>query len=113
VNTGWVGGPFGVGERMKLPYTRAMLDSALSGRLDGMKMEPDPVFRVLVPASCPGVPNDFLNARGLWGDKNAYDRAAQELSAKFNQNFKKFERVDKEVLEAAPGSLETATPHKA
>jgi phosphoenolpyruvate carboxykinase (ATP) len=102
VNTGWVGGRFGVGERMKLPYTRAMLDSAISGRLDGVPMEPHPVFRVLVPKSCPGVPNDFLDARGLWADKAAYDRTAQDLSAKFNHNFKKFERVDQEVAAAAP-----------
>ena len=64
MNTGWVGGPYGVGERMKLPYTRAMLDSALSGRLDGVPMEPHPVFRVLVPKICPDVPNELLDARG-------------------------------------------------
>ena len=87
---------------MKLPYTRAMLDAALSGRLDGVSKEPHPVFHVLVPKSCPGVPNDFLDARGLWADKTAYDRAAQDLSARFNQNFKKFEQVEKEVLAAAP-----------
>jgi phosphoenolpyruvate carboxykinase (ATP) len=104
VNTGWVGGAYGVGERMKLPYTRAMLDSALSGRLDSVPKERHPIFRVLVPKNCPGVPNDFLDARGLWGDKAAYDRAAQDLSARFNENFKKFERVDREVLEAAPAS---------
>ena len=102
VNTGWVGGPFGVGERMKLPYTRAMLEAALTGRLDGVAMEPHPVFRVLVPKSCPGVPSDFLDARGMWADKAAYDRAAQDLSARFNENFKKFEQVDREVVAAAP-----------
>ena len=104
VNTGWVGGPFGVGERMKLPYTRAMLEAALTGQLNGAPVEPHPVFRVLVPKSCPGVPHDFLDARGLWADQAAYDRAAQQLSARFNENFKKFERVDREVLEAAPSS---------
>jgi phosphoenolpyruvate carboxykinase (ATP) len=102
VNTGWVGGSFGIGERMKLPYTRAMLDAALSGKLADVPAEPHPVFRVLVPKSCPGVPNDFLDARGLWPDKAAYDRAAQDLSAKFNENFKKFEHVDTEVVAAAP-----------
>src|SRR5579864_7665529 len=102
VNTGWVGGPYGVGERMKLPYTRAMLDSAISGRLEGVPMEPHPVFKVRVPRSCPGVPNDFLDARGMWADKAAYDRAAQDLSARFNENFKKFEKVDQEVRQAAP-----------
>jgi phosphoenolpyruvate carboxykinase (ATP) len=102
VNTGWVGGPFGVGERMKLPYTRAMLEAALSGQLEHVAMEPHPVFRVRVPKSCPGVPADFLDARGMWADKSAYDRASQNLSGRFKENFKKFERVDSEVLAAAP-----------
>src|SRR5207244_6113549 len=87
VNTGWVGGPYGVGERMKLPYTRAMLEAALSGKLASVPMEQHPVFRVMVPKTCPGVPGDFLDARGLWADKSAYDRAALDLSARFNKNF--------------------------
>src|SRR5262249_39721770 len=98
VNTGWVGGPFGVGQRMKLPYTRAMLHAALSGRVEGVPKEPHTIFRVMVPKCCPEVPNDFLDARGLWADKAAYDQAARELSGRFNRNFKKFEQVDKEVL---------------
>jgi phosphoenolpyruvate carboxykinase (ATP) len=65
-------------------------------------MEPHPVFRVLVPKGCPGVPKEFLDARGLWADKTAYDRAAVELSAKFNENFQKFKQVDTEVVAAAP-----------
>ena len=72
------------------------------GELDGVPMEPHPVFRVRVPKSCPDVPAEFLDARGLWADKTAYDRAAQFLSAKFNENFKKFEEVDTEVTAAAP-----------
>jgi phosphoenolpyruvate carboxykinase (ATP) len=102
INTGWVGGPFGVGERMKLPYTRAMLDAALSGELNRVPMKPHPVFRVMVPRVCPGVPSDFLNARGMWADKGAYDRAAHDLSGRFNQNFEKFRDVRPEILEAAP-----------
>jgi phosphoenolpyruvate carboxykinase (ATP) len=102
VNTGWVGGPFGVGERMRLAYTRAMLEAALSGQLEGVETETHPVFRVRVPTSCPGVPADFLDARGMWADEAAYDRAARDLSGRFNENFKKFERVDSEVLAAAP-----------
>jgi phosphoenolpyruvate carboxykinase (ATP) len=102
VNTGWAGGPFGVGERMKLSYTRAMLEAALTGKLEGVPTEPHPVFRVRVPKSCPGVPAEFLDARGMWADKAAYDRAAQELSAKFNENFRKFEQVDGAVMAAAP-----------
>lgn len=102
VNTGWAGGSFGVGERMKLVYTRAMLQAALSGALDSVEMAPHPVFRVLVPKSCPNVPAEVLDARGMWRDKAAYDRAARDLSARFNRNFEKFSTVGREVLEAAP-----------
>jgi phosphoenolpyruvate carboxykinase (ATP) len=102
VNTGWVGGPYGVGERMKLPYTRAMVNAAISGALDNAAVEPHPVFRVLVPKSCPGVPAGMLDARGLWKDGAAYDKAAAELAARFRKNFEKFGKVAEEILEAAP-----------
>ena len=102
VNTGWVGGPYGVGARMKLSYTRAMVNAALSGELDSVPKTPDPVFRVMVPKTCPNVPAEMLNARGMWRDKAAYDRAAADLSARFNRNFEKFTLVGPEVLEAAP-----------
>lgn len=108
INTGWVGGPYGIGERMKLPYTRAMLTAALDGQLNDVSMEPHPVFKVMVPKACPHVPPDFLDPRGMWADKQAYDRAALELSARFNKNFERFSDVDPEVLEAAPVSLATA-----
>ena len=103
VNTGWAGGPFGVGERMKLRYTRAMLNAALNGWLQDMAVEQHPVFGVSVPKSCPGVPATFLDARGMWADKAAYDRAALDLAARFNKNFQKFSGVSKEVAAAAPG----------
>jgi len=102
VNTGWAGGPFGVGERMKLKYTRAMLNAAISGALAGAQFTPHPVFRVMVPSTCPYVPPELLNARGMWTDKDAYDRAAADLSGRFNHNFKKFEGVEQEIAEAAP-----------
>jgi phosphoenolpyruvate carboxykinase (ATP) len=102
VNTGWVGGPYGIGSRMKLPYTRAMLNAALSGDLNGVATEPHPVFGVAVPKACPGVPAQFLDARGMWHDKDAYDRAARDLSARFNKNFEKFGGVSQEILAAAP-----------
>ena len=103
VNTGWVGGPYGIGQRMKLTYTRAMLNAALMGWLDEVPVEPHPVFRVEVPRSCPGVPASFLDARGMWPDAAAYDRAAQDLSARFNKNFEKFANVNREIAAAAPG----------
>jgi phosphoenolpyruvate carboxykinase (ATP) len=102
VNTGWTGGPFGVGSRMKLAYTRSMLAAALSGDLNQVPTDPHPVFKVLVPKECPGVPQAFLDARGMWPDKQAYDRAARDLSGRFNRNFEKFSEVAREILEAAP-----------
>jgi len=102
VNTGWAGGPFGVGERMKLRYTRAMLNAALSGELHRVPMTPHPVFKLAVPASCPGVPATFLDARGMWPDKTAYDKAARDLSQRFNRNFEKFTSVHREIASAAP-----------
>jgi phosphoenolpyruvate carboxykinase (ATP) len=102
VNTGWVGGPYGVGERMKLAYTRAMLQAVLAGDLDQAPMAPHSVFRVLVPKTCPNVPPEVLDARGMWRDKSAYDRAAADLSARFNRNFEKFTAAPPEVREAAP-----------
>jgi phosphoenolpyruvate carboxykinase (ATP) len=87
---------------MKLEDTRAMLNAALSGELESVPMAPDPVFRVLVPQTCPNVPSGMLDARGMWDDKSAYDRAAAALSARFRTNFEKFTMVDAEVREAAP-----------
>jgi phosphoenolpyruvate carboxykinase (ATP) len=102
VNTGWVGGPFGTGERIKLPYTRAMLHAVLNGQLDDAPAEPHPVFRLMVPKSAPEVPAEVLDARGMWADKEAYDRAAADLSRRFNENFAKFDSVGQDVVAAAP-----------
>jgi phosphoenolpyruvate carboxykinase (ATP) len=102
VNTGWAGGPFGVGSRMKLAYTRAMLNAALSGELGAVPTETHPVFKVASPVSCPGVPAQFLDARGMWPDKDSYDRAARDLSSRFNRNFAKFNGVSNEIAAAAP-----------
>jgi len=102
VNTGWVGGPYGVGERMNLKYTRAMVNAAIAGELDRVPAEPHPVFRIGVPKSCPGVPAEILDARGQWQDAAAYDRAAEDLSARFKKNFEKFGAVAEPIMEAAP-----------
>jgi phosphoenolpyruvate carboxykinase (ATP) len=102
VNTGWAGGPYGVGERMSLKYTRAMVNAAIAGALDGVSVTPHPVFRVLVPKSVPGVPPELLDARGQWKDGAAYDRAAEDLSGRFRKNFEKFGTVAEQILEAAP-----------
>ncbi|MBL8173228.1 MAG: phosphoenolpyruvate carboxykinase (ATP) [Bryobacterales bacterium] len=102
VNTGWVGGAFGAGHRMRLPYTRAMVQAAVSGQLDATPVVPHPVFHVMVPQSCPGVPPELLDARGMWPDKAAYDRAAAELGARFRKNFEKFGKMSDSILAASP-----------
>jgi phosphoenolpyruvate carboxykinase (ATP) len=102
VNTGWFGGPYGTGKRMKLAYTRAMVSAALNGTLSQVEFETDPAFGFTVPKSCPGVPPEFLNARNAWSDKAAYDRAAADLSARFAKNFAKFEAPEN-IRKAGPG----------
>jgi phosphoenolpyruvate carboxykinase (ATP) len=93
INTGWQGGPYGVGKRVSIPHTRAMVTAALNGDLDKQSFEQHPVFNVLVPTSCPGVPADILNPRDQWKDKVAYDQKASELAQMFIENFKKFNHV--------------------
>lgn len=103
VNTGWTGGAFGVGTRMKLSYTRAMITAAFHGELDKVKYETHPVFGVAYPVTCPNVPDDVLNPRNTWSDKNAYDEKANDLAKQFVKNFEKFEKTaGKETLAAAP-----------
>lgn len=103
VNTGWTGGPVGVGKRMKLPYTRAMVNAALSGKLDNVKFVPHPVFQVEVPTEVPGVPKEVLDARSTWADPVAYDLKAKDLAQKFAENFARFaDTAAPEVLAAAP-----------
>ncbi len=87
VNTGWTGGPFGKGSRMKLNYTRAMLHAALQGKLEGIPFSTDPIFGLQTPSSCPDVPAELLNPRAAWPDKTEYDRQARHLADLFRQNF--------------------------
>ena len=102
VNTGWAGGPYGVGKRMKLSYTRAMVTAAISGKLKNVSFKEHPVFKVLVPESCPDVPSEILNPKNTWKDKAEYDRLAAELAVKFNKNFEKFKNVSDDIKKAAP-----------
>ncbi len=90
LNTGWTGGPYGVGSRMKLAYTRAMIHAAFSGGLDKAGYQTDPVFGLQVPNACPNVPTEVLMPRNTWADKEAYDKKANELKGMFEANFKKF-----------------------
>jgi phosphoenolpyruvate carboxykinase (ATP) len=102
VNTGWIRGPFGTGKRMALPATRVLVNAAIEGKLNTVETKPHPVFGVHVPLSCPGIASDLLNARELWADKAAYDRAAADLAAKFHKNFEKFGKVDEAIVAAGP-----------
>jgi len=88
VNTGWSGGPYGVGERMKIEYTRALLNAAIDGSLNDVSYEEDPVFGVQVPTSCKGVPEEILKPRNTWADREAYDKKAVHLAKLFVENFK-------------------------
>jgi phosphoenolpyruvate carboxykinase (ATP) len=103
INTGWSGGPYGVGKRMKLAFTRAMISAALKGELEKVNSIPHPVFGMQVPISCPGVPADILQPRSTWADKTAYDQQAKALAEMFVNNFKKYAAgVSAEILLAAP-----------
>jgi len=105
VNTGWTGGPYGVGRRMKIAYTRAMIRAALSGALDRVAYEKDPVFNLDVPASCPDVPSEVLKPRNTWANGADYDVQAKKLAKMFVENFKTFEQgVTAEVLAAGPNA---------
>ena len=102
VNTGWSGGGYGVGSRMKLSYTRAMITAALEGKLDGSFTE-HPVFGMMMPDACDGVPSELLHPRNTWADKEAYDKQCEKLAHLFNDNFKKFEDgASEEIKNAAP-----------
>ena len=90
VNTGWTGGPYGVGSRFKLPYTRAMIHAALNHGLNDVAFHQDPFFGLWIPESCPGVPSDVLDPQSTWADKKAYEVQAKNLIARFEQNFVKF-----------------------
>jgi phosphoenolpyruvate carboxykinase (ATP) len=105
VNTGWTGGPYGVGTRMKISYTRSMIRAALAGALDGVGYQKDAVFNLDIPESCPGVPTAVLNPRNTWANGADYDAQAATLARMFVKNFKTFEQgVTAEVLAAGPNA---------
>jgi phosphoenolpyruvate carboxykinase (ATP) len=103
INTGWTGGPYGIGQRIKLSYTRAMITAALNGSIDELSIETNHVFGLRIPTQCPGVPPEILNPRNTWADKEAYDDKATFLADLFIKNFEKYESgVSEETLNAAP-----------
>jgi phosphoenolpyruvate carboxykinase (ATP) len=101
VNTGWTGGPPGVGSRMKLAYTRAMVNAALNGELTDGGFVQDPVFGVMVPTACPDVPAEILQPRNTWGDKAAFDAQARKLASMFVANFQQYADQASEAIRAA------------
>jgi phosphoenolpyruvate carboxykinase (ATP) len=103
VNTGWVGGPYGIGKRISIKYTRALLSAALNGKLENVKYKKDPVFGFEVPMQCPDVPDEVLDPARSWADKKEYDKRYRDLAARFIENFKKFEtQSNKEIVDAGP-----------
>ena len=103
INTGWIGGEYGTGSRIKLKYTRAMIHAALNGSLEKVEYDKHPVFGMLMPKSCEGVPAEFLNPRNTWSDKVAYDKKAIVLAKMFVDNFKKYaDGVSDKILKAGP-----------
>ena len=101
VNTGWSGGAYGVGERMSLKYTRAMITAAMNGQLDNVEYATQPVFELQIPTSCEGVPSEILNPKDTWADKAAFDETANSLANKFVANFKQYEAETSEAIKSA------------
>ena len=103
VNTGWAGGSYGIGKRMSLQITRALISAALKGDLDKVQYRQHDIFGVEIPVSCPGVPTELLNPRDTWSDKDAYDKKANYLAEAFLKNFEKYRSfANREILSAVP-----------
>jgi len=102
VNTGWSGGPYGIGNRIKIKYSRAMVTAALSGALNNVKYRHDDLFNLDIPTEVSGVPLEILDPKSTWSDKELYKLSANELAQMFVENFKKFENVAPEILSAGP-----------
>jgi phosphoenolpyruvate carboxykinase (ATP) len=103
INTGWTGGSYGTGSRMKLKYTRAMITEALEGRLDNVEFVQHPIFGLSMPTHCDDVPNEVLNPKDTWTDKASYDKKALELANSFRKNFAKFEEyANEEIMAGGP-----------
>jgi phosphoenolpyruvate carboxykinase (ATP) len=110
VNTGWSGGPYGVGKRVAIAHTRAMVNAALDGHLADVPTAVDPTFGIAVPTVCPGVPSEALNPRGTWADKQAYDAQARRLAGMFAENFKTFaDQAPRDVIDAGPKAEQFAS----
>lgn len=106
INTGWTGGPYGVGKRMQLRYTRAMITAAINGELDNVNYHEHPVFNLQMPVNCPNVPDIMLNPRSTWADQDAYDEQANKLAQAFIKNFERYAVYsDNEIINACPNMI--------
>jgi phosphoenolpyruvate carboxykinase (ATP) len=106
VNTGWSGGPFGVGARMDIDVTRAVINAALRGDLEDVEYDEDTIFHIMVPRVCPGVPTEILDPRSTWEDKDAFDERARQLAADFSSHFDEAygsKSIDAGVIAQCPG----------
>ena len=105
INTGWSGGEYGTGDRIKLKFTRAMITAALNGDLNNVEYKEHPIFGVSMPTTCPEVPSEILDPKNTWEDKAAYDAKAEKLAGSFVQNFEQFkDAANEEIMNAAPKS---------
>ena len=103
VNTGWSGGPYGIGSRLSLKYTRSLITAALEGKLENVEYKNHEVFGLAMPTECDDVPSEILSPRNTWEDKSAYDLKANELAQAFNNNFDKYSGfANQEMLDSAP-----------
>ena len=102
VNTGWSGGPYGIGTRIKIKYSRAIITAALTGVLDIVKYRHDDLFNLDIPIDVPGIPSEILDPKNTWSDKDSYELSAKKLAQMFVENFKKFQNVAPEILDAGP-----------
>ena len=102
INTGWSGGPYGVGSRIKIKYSRAMVTAALDGTLDSVKYRHDELFNLDIPITCPDVPSEILDPKNTWVDKDSYNLSSRKLAQMFTDNFEKFKEVSDEIKKAGP-----------
>jgi len=105
INTGWIGGAYGKGERVNLSYTRAMVKAVMSDKFKNIKFYEHPVCKVLIPSECPDVAKEILNPRNTWVNKDAYDKKAYELAEKFEENFRRFKDIPSNIIKAGPHKL--------
>jgi len=102
INTGWTGGGYGVGKRMSIDATRAIVNAALDGNLDEVEYTVHPIFNLSIPVTCPHVNADVLHPMNTWKDKEAYKKQANELARRFEENIKKFEGIREDIIKAGP-----------